>query len=573
MTILLKFTSLGILLSLVYGSLVEFIVNRLFRLEEEHDLHFSITILQGVGLIAGLLGIWSFFAPVNWFTVRVFSWLSVPILLIAGSYILKRVRVIFRQIIETGVLSWVAFAGFLTLALYLASASDITYDTGLYHAQSIHWIESYKVVPGIANIQDRIGFNSNLFLLAAFWGNADEGLFSYQVPGLVIFSALLTYCLFLMRKSRRALALSGFIAGGYLFYLLLEKGIVVWFASPTADLSAAFLSWTIFLLAMEKVQSGSTEEFDMATIALVILGLFDATLKLSTVPILLAAVYFLWMAKSSFSLPKLTGLAAFGTLMFIPWVVRNIFVSGYLFFPLYQLDILSVDWKVPRDIAKLAAETVIAWGRVPYEKPAAAMALSFSEWLPRWYEGLPRADLYLVNSILILLAFCALFLILKKRVPGSIQGHLPIVFILLVGCAYWFIQSPSPRFGYGFLVTLLLVLLSSVVFPIIEKNKRWGNGVMLLAQVALIGILFQSILGIPQRSWKHYSDTYKSLPVAEVVPVNIDTTVVFVPGVNAGNVQDDDAQCWYDAFPCMPFKQPGLHMRGEKIEDGFYIKR
>ena len=43
------------------------------------------------------------------------------------------------------------------------------YDTGLYHAQAIRWIEEYGVVPGLANLHSRFGYNSASFALSAFF--------------------------------------------------------------------------------------------------------------------------------------------------------------------------------------------------------------------------------------------------------------------------------------------------------------------------------------------------------------------------------------------------------------------
>jgi len=41
------------------------------------------------------------------------------------------------------------------------------YDTGLYHLQAIKWIEEYAVVPGLANLHGRFGFNPNIFTFYA----------------------------------------------------------------------------------------------------------------------------------------------------------------------------------------------------------------------------------------------------------------------------------------------------------------------------------------------------------------------------------------------------------------------
>lgn len=58
------------------------------------------------------------------------------------------------------------------LFAYGSSRGYMHYDTGLYHAQSIRWIEEYGVVPGLANLHSRFGYNSAAFALCALFGGA-----------------------------------------------------------------------------------------------------------------------------------------------------------------------------------------------------------------------------------------------------------------------------------------------------------------------------------------------------------------------------------------------------------------
>ena len=55
------------------------------------------------------------------------------------------------------------------LFAYGSSRGYMHYDTGLYHAQAIRWIEEYGVVPGLANLHSRFGYNSASFALSAFF--------------------------------------------------------------------------------------------------------------------------------------------------------------------------------------------------------------------------------------------------------------------------------------------------------------------------------------------------------------------------------------------------------------------
>ena len=43
------------------------------------------------------------------------------------------------------------------------------YDTYLYHAQAIRWIEEYGVVPGLGNLHHRFAYNNSVFSLQALF--------------------------------------------------------------------------------------------------------------------------------------------------------------------------------------------------------------------------------------------------------------------------------------------------------------------------------------------------------------------------------------------------------------------
>lgn len=66
------------------------------------------------------------------------------------------------------------------------------YDTGLYHAQAIRWIEEYGVVPGLANLHSRFGYNSASFALSAFF--SETWLIGRPMHCVAGFFALLCAC-------------------------------------------------------------------------------------------------------------------------------------------------------------------------------------------------------------------------------------------------------------------------------------------------------------------------------------------------------------------------------------------
>ena len=81
------------------------------------------------------------------------------------------------------------FYGFLFLLMaYGTSRGILHYDTGLYHAQSIRWLEEYGVVKGLGNLHCRLAYNSASFALSALYSFRFLGGQSYH--GMAGFLAL-----------------------------------------------------------------------------------------------------------------------------------------------------------------------------------------------------------------------------------------------------------------------------------------------------------------------------------------------------------------------------------------------
>ncbi len=96
------------------------------------------SLFRGVGLLANI--------PVILFCIGTGIVLRKPI---AGFF--------WEKAAETGKGQWILYAFLTLLFAYGSSRGYMHYDTGLYHAQAIRWIEEYGVVPGLANLHSFLG--------------------------------------------------------------------------------------------------------------------------------------------------------------------------------------------------------------------------------------------------------------------------------------------------------------------------------------------------------------------------------------------------------------------------------
>jgi hypothetical protein len=568
MLFLLVPTLFGILLLLAYGWLMEFIAVRAFNIDYDHDNHFSVTIFLGMALLSGLLGIWSFYWGISTRADIFFSALALLGVVGIRRYATLRLQIIYAQIKSMGALSWLVWLLLLVYALYLASAQNPSYDTGLYHAQSIRWTENFHVVAGLANLNLGFGVNSNLFLLAALWGFVGLGLHLYQVPDLVIYVVSALYFLSLIENSRKFLTISGMLAFGNLVFLLIEQRFVPsWLASPTTDLPAAIICWTVLLLTIQKIEAGRLAKFDLQTFGIIFLSFLGISIKLSTAPILLISLYLLWKAHAAFSLKTGSLLGFLIAAIFLPWIARNVILTGFFLFPLYQLDLFRFDWKVPVETVKPYALYITSWARIPGGDPQVVLPMKLNVWFPIWFRSLLSIDVVVLYGLVIGALTLTLYAVIKKQALDRIRTYGIVYAVCMVGAAFWFVQAPDPRFGYGFLIALLGLFFAPVLVGLTGSIERLSRGFIYLAQLILVFYVFTSLLQVPVTSWMHRLKAHPAYPVVSTNSFLVDGQTLYMP------VSGD--QCWYDPFPCAPYLArglaQGLHLRGAKFEDGFHI--
>ena len=187
--------------------------------------------MTGIAVAGFYAQVWSIFGGVSAAAFVVYALLALAaavILLARGGRRTRAGRDLARvRALDSGSAGRYAQAA-LTIALvmvfaYAASRGYIHYDTDLYHAQSIHWIEKYGAVRGLGNLHTRLGYNSAAFPLTALFSFSFLGGQSYHaVSGyLALMLALESFRLFTQRGRLLSFRLlpSDFVRLSALFYL------------------------------------------------------------------------------------------------------------------------------------------------------------------------------------------------------------------------------------------------------------------------------------------------------------------------------------------------------------------
>ena len=424
------------------------------------------------------------------------------------------------------------------------------YDTGLYHAQAIHWIEDYGYVKGLGNLHNRFAYNSSFLCLQALYswvfinGQSLHGMNAYI--GIVMAGyALLS---FQGGKAKRTNHVADMLNIAFLLYICNSLGGM---ESPGTDFFAMCLM--LYLLARWFRCQCIEEKY-----VLCILAAFGVTLKLSIAPIvLLAAVPAIYLIKEKRWKETAVCLGT-GFLAVLPFLVRNVMISGYLVYPYSAIDIFSVDWKMSEYAVNRDRNEIMAWGRGL--RDVNKIDYPLWDWFPIWFQdltGVQRA-LVLLNMLLIVVMIC--FVVREIRKKRFEMAY--ICCVAMLGLVMWFFSAPLIRYGRAYLYILpaMLVGLAAERIKILEAVCKLISAGFAICFIILCGQYLKN-----QEFVRIVSpEDYPSYSVTERV-IGDEISIYTAEG---------DDRTGYEPFPAIPYAAvlDKIELRGDSLEDGFRIR-
>lgn len=174
----------------------------------------------------------------------------------------------------------------MILWCFCTSRGYMHYDSDLYHAQSIRWIEEYGIVKGLGNIHVRFAYNSSFFALSALYSMKFIcGRSLHTVNG---FIALLLWvqvlALFQKKKDRKTLV-TDFARVGAFYYLTVIYSDIV---APASDYAVMCVVFFIVIKWLELLENGENKATPYALLCMA--GAYAMTLKLTAGLILILVI-------------------------------------------------------------------------------------------------------------------------------------------------------------------------------------------------------------------------------------------------------------------------------------------
>jgi len=535
------------LLIYLYGLAVLAGLNRILRIDSADAIEFPLILFVGIIAITVLAMIVNLFIPLSVVFVVGLS---------AGALIIAFRR---RALVPVSFPSYHPVIWIILFLMFLTVLENATHysanpDTGLYHAQTIRWFETYRIVPGLGNLQERYAFNSAWLVLNAAFSLAFLGLRSFHlVNGVLFLVAILYFAEGLHIFDQKKITYSSLLKILFLplsFYLLGSD-----ISSVGNDMPIALITWVILVLWIEKLESLSLARSKNAVIFL--LSVFAITVKLSSLPLLCFVLLIVleYLLKKDWRQVVILGIL--GAVILLPWLIRSVILSGYLVFPLAQIDLFSMDWKMsPQRMANTAFD-IVDFAR--FRKTWTPTGMAIWQWAPEWFrrETLNRRLIYIfvLLSPLVILAG-------RNKLAFQFSPKYRLTYgIMLAGSLFWFLSAPDIRFGYGFLIGTCLLALAPLMVSAIHRFDKGLNSIPVL--MLLLLIIFQSYT-----LWQSIEP--HALLQRWLLPADYRHSNVELCGIKGATIfcRSEGNQCYYEAFPCIPFPRP-VEMRGSSFQDGF----
>jgi hypothetical protein len=516
-------------------------------------------------LTLSFLSSWAcLFFPVNFILLIC---LTTPLLLYL---FLKRKSVagLFQQTLSVTKIPVVkmVFAGICVLIFFVAgSLKPVNGDTQIYHVQVIKWFNEYGTVPGIANLSPRFGLGSNWFNLISIFRIP---FFTHENYTWLNTTAVLWFFIWLFSKWRYHYTKNTEAKKNsvmcHFYFLVMVYCLFEWelFRDAASSTNYDFIITVLTLMAtshlLEKILLPEANLFSSFQFIFICISVIP--FKFSGLFVVLLLLFYLVTQRSI-----KPWLVTFVTtlLLLIPLFIKNYIVTGY---PLYPVSWSPAhpDWQVPASMTDYLRNYIFLSNRY-YN----VNNLDFSRlpemmnkaWVGNWLKGL-----LLQQKIILLLSASSLMLFIIKSSLIVNHKKIKILFALLFAMAAgWLFTAPSPRFGYGVLLTLAFFPVCFYLGPKLTT---------LIHKPVLILVVFISTYYLYKKSQPLFNKPEHFIyPVKLEQPplktLNINGVSIYLPEIiNNGWMRD----CFDTKLPCTSNENRYLKPRGTTLKEGFKME-
>lgn len=546
-----------LLCSVLWGYLSIRCINYILGKKKVNEyITLDFVMIFGIGVLTIFAEYFSLFSGVDFFANIILLVVDIFVMICWRKDIILMVRKQYSNkktcIIKIGIIL------ILSLVSMSSMFKPLAYDTDLYHMQSILWIQKYGVVAGLGNLHHRFAYNSALMCLQALFSM--KFLIGQQLHCVngFIFAFFLCYVFFSFKGIKyKRIFVSDFARLAFLVYFNFDNS----YSSCGSDFASLCIVVYIVIKYIEGIESDINDiEY---YIFISFMALIIVSFKLSVAMIVILTTYPVVRMLKDKQYRIIIKCTAIGIILLLPYVIRNIIISGYLIYPFPALDLFSVDWKMNRYVCMWDSKEIQSWAqgiRNPNLSPA------LNEWFGVWWGNLAASHRKL--CILSAVSIVVLIVISVINFKNTTDIRKPVLSVtLLAMCSYWFVSAPGIRYGSVYVILPPLILIGYIL-TIIQKDTSSIYQIGILTIIFVAGLQFRPII-----------ETTVSFEVdKDMIIKQADNEQFSYVNMKLGDVDiyipDEGDRIGNQVFPSTPYmgNLELIELRGNSLENGFRVK-
>ena len=357
----------------------------------------------------------------------------------------------------------------LVISMYFCSYSKVdpifAHDTLLYHSTIVSWLNYSQIIPGLANVHERLGMNSIYLILAA---GIDVGIFdkysSSILPSIILFSTL-HYFFELIMSDR-------FSKEYRMFSIVLVTGVII---SLTADFiltnavtpnlyydipTFVYID-IIFSELLIIYQENFTEKNTSFSVLFIFAAMAFSIKQIGAIMVFAVfciGIYDIIKNKKQFK--DFIAFISIPVLFGIVYIARNLIQTGYPLYPI-QSFAFNFKWTSPDTAQQILHD-------VKFSGQGEIKTTGFFFWFLSWI----KSNIYSQNQIYFTTMLLSVVFTVKNLFISKIRGRnlihfIALMFIIFFNIIFWFVSSPYFRYGSMFFFLFLAV---SCYFAKAEKS-------------------------------------------------------------------------------------------------------
>lgn len=399
-------------------------------------------ILSGVLSIGLIFTVLSFFAPLN-------LYVEIPTILVGFFYFFK--EKLYLNFYQFSKKNSTIFGILTVVILFCGSFYPFILDHFGYYIPTIKWLTEYGLVKGISNLDLILGQMSVWHIFQAGFSNFSDPFFKFNTVLLII------YGLYIIENKSW-------------LQLIFVPFLLIFTQSPSPDLPVIVFS----LIILNEILSGNKNLSSLFAFSVFTFAIKPTVIWLP-IFILLYSIFI-----SKFDYKKLI----FGSLVFILFIIKNLWTFGYPVFPIAVFD-FEIPWKANPELLKASSQFALV--KTYDEQYTYAEILKFS-----WFDNLKnwlflKGIKSIINILFIvsLIGFIAFSVIRRNKIISLICISILIKSILIL-----FFSAQ-----YRFFIDVFFVMFFVVFFKYLNKK----NAVLISSFLIFIAVAIFSFPNLLQK--------------------------------------------------------------------------